>query len=93
MIEPTDPTDPATPPEFRLSEHVRPTIVAYMKSHLPDTRDVLDEIRVPALLVVGARESMLAIPASWRSGSVPDSFGYPAATSRRWWRAIRPRTS
>jgi pimeloyl-ACP methyl ester carboxylesterase len=62
MIEAADPTDPRTPPEFRLPAHVRPTIVAYMKAHLPDTRDVLDEIRVPAVLVVGEREKNAGDP-------------------------------
>lgn len=62
MIERADPDDETTPPEFRLPAERRPAIIAYMRSHLPDTREVLGDVRVPALVVAGERDRNVGDP-------------------------------
>jgi len=77
MLERADPNDERTPPEFRVPGPQRAAIIAYMKAPLPYTRAVLDDIRVPALLIAGDRDknvgdpSLLAAEIGGRVARVP----------------------
>jgi pimeloyl-ACP methyl ester carboxylesterase len=88
MLEQADPNDERTPPEFRVPAAQRAAIIAYMKAPWPQTRDVLDEIHVPALLIAGEQDrnagdpTLLAGEIGGRVARVPGnhftSLGEPA---------------
>jgi len=62
MLEQADPNDERTPPEFRVPGSQRAAIIAYMKAPWPQTRDALDHIDVPALLIAGDRDKNAGDP-------------------------------